>query len=455
MGEFDTTRQARESGKEDTQEPRHGDTLSEFDKVWVHENFIRVKGKEKHYYTLGTSAMLTDPVDLREAYWHNMRPVAIGCTVIETHNIMPAGTVELGESLQKETNELANSRIDNIKLVLNKRYVVKRGQQVDLRSLLRNAAGSITLATDPDQDIREMEFNDVTGSSYAEQDRLNLDYDELLGNFSGSSVQSNRKMNETVGGMAMIRQGANAMTQYLISVFAETWVEKVLKQLDALETEYETDTDLLGMVAAERDIMNKYGVTQITPGLLKAKCKVVTNMTNSATDPMIRLEQFLTAMTKYIEMVAAAPPDMDMNEVRKEIFGRLGYKDGSRFFIDQDSDIPQVVQELQGVIQQLTAKIEDQSVKAEAEQQGKIAITQMVEANKLQIAREKEASAAERERVKMQAERQMMLDKAMLESRDKANAARLDSDTKLATAKIADNTKRAEIALKKQAEQKQ
>lgn len=453
VADHDTTRNAREKGKEDTQAPRHGDALKDFDKVWVHENFIRVKGKEKQYYTLCTSARLTDPQDLEKAYWHNQRPIAIGSTIIETHNILPAGTVELGESLQKETNELANSRIDNIKLVLNKRFVVKRGQQVDLRSLIRNAAGSITLATNPDQDIREMEFNDVTGSSYAEQDRLNLDYDELLGNFSGSSVQSNRKMNETVGGMAMIRQGANAMTQYLISVFAETWVEKVLRQLDALEVAYETDVDLMGMIAEERDLQGKYGISAITPGLLQAKAKLVVNMTNSATDPMIRLEQFLIAMEKYMSLASTAPPDMDMSEIRKEIFGRLGYKDGSRFFVDQDGDTAAVIQQMQQQIQMLTGQIEDQAAKAEAEQQGKIAIAQMTEQNKAQIEASKQAAEIERLQIKLQAERQITLEKAQIESRDKANAARLDSQTKLqtagissdtalATAKLSDNTAR-------------
>lgn len=463
VSDHDTTRQARESGKEDTQAPRHGDALKDFDKVWVHENFIRVKGKEKHYYTLSTSAMLSDVRDLKEVYWHDQRPLTIGTAIIETHNILPASPVEMGESLQKETNELANSRIDNIKLVLNKRYVVKRGQQVDLKSLLRNAAGSVTLATNPTEDIREMEFNDVTGSSYAEQDRLNLDYDELLGNFSGSSVQSNRKMNETVGGMAMIRQGANAMTQYLISVFAETWVEKVLRQLDALEVAYETDVELMSMIADERNIKSKYGVAAITPGLLQAKAKLVVNMTNSATDPMIRLEQFLAAMSKYIEMTAAAPTDMDMSEVRKEIFGRLGYKDGSRFFVDQDSDIPVVIQQMQQTIQQLTQQIEDQTVKAQAEQQGKIAIAQMVEQSKAQIEAGKQQSETQRLQTKLQAERQMLLEKAMIESRDKANAAQLDSQTKLqtagissdtalATAKLSDNT--ARITATKESEPK-
>jgi hypothetical protein len=64
------------------------------------------------------------------------------------------------------------------------------------------------------EDVEALEFNDVTASSYAEQDRLNVDFDELLGNFSRSSVQTNRKLNETVGGMALISQGANQLTEF-------------------------------------------------------------------------------------------------------------------------------------------------------------------------------------------------------------------------------------------------
>lgn len=450
VSNLDTTKAARDQGKEDASTIQNEDPISDYDEIWIHENFMRVNGEEKTFYTLGTTHRLTEAKDLKDVYWHDMRPVAMGCAVIETHNVLPAGTVQLGESLQQETNELANSRIDNIKLVLNKRYIVRRGKQVDLKSLLRNAAGSITLATDPEQDIKQMEFNDVTGSSYAEQDRINLDYDELLGNFSGSSVQSNRKMNETVGGMSMIRQGANAMTQYLISVFAETWVEKVIKQLDALEVEYETDKELLSMIAQDRDILNKYGITEVTPGLLKAKCKVVTNMTNSATDPMIRLEQFLTAIQKYIELAEKAPPDMDMNEVKKEIFGRLGYKDGSRFFIDQDSDIPAVVQKMQQTIQQLTSEIQDQTVKAQAEQQGKIAIAQLQEQTKKELAQLSESAEDARLRLKIQAEYQQMIGKANIESRDKANQAKLSSDTELAKAQLADKAKVMDIAAKKE-----
>lgn len=385
FNDYDTTRSTREGDRTDSQEDQHTGTYSDFDMVMVHENFIRHKGEEIHYYTLGTVKRLTDPKPLKEVYWHDMRPVVLGSAILETHNNMPPGTVELGANLQRETNEVVNSRMDNVKLVLNKRYVVKRGQEVDLRSLVRNAPGSITLATDPDADIREMEFNDVTGSSYAEQDRLNVDYDELLGIFSNSSVQTNRKLNETVGGMQIARAEAGGMKQYLISVFSETWVEKVLRQLDSLEQAYESDLNLMMMIANERNIFERFQIPAISPEIMKQPAKVVVNVVNSATDPIIKLEQFLQAVQRYTEIVASAPPNMDLTEVRKEIFGKLGYKDGNRFFVDEGSDQAQVIQQLQQEIMQLTQAIEDQAAKAQAEQEAKIVIAQMTAQNQQQI----------------------------------------------------------------------
>jgi hypothetical protein len=73
--------------------------------------------------------------------------------------------------------------------VLNKRYKVKRNAQVDVEALTRNVPGGSQM-NDPEKDVIEMPTIDVTGSSYQEQDRLNVDFDELTGNFSQSSVMT-------------------------------------------------------------------------------------------------------------------------------------------------------------------------------------------------------------------------------------------------------------------------
>ena len=71
--------------------------------------------------------------------------------------------------MQAEINEVANQRIDNVKFAMNKRYWVRRNQQVDIRSITRNVPGSVTMMNDPEKDVKVQETNDVTSSAYQEQ----------------------------------------------------------------------------------------------------------------------------------------------------------------------------------------------------------------------------------------------------------------------------------------------
>ena len=359
---YDSTRQARSGETEDPKDPRYSRPLEDYDLVWVHENFMVVGGIDIHYYTLGTVARLSKPRPIKAVYLHNQRPFVVGTCVIEPHKAHPNSPVDLGKGLQKEANEVVNSRLDNVKLVLNKRWFVKRGRQVDLQSLVRNAPGSATLMNDPTTDVVPQEFADVTGSSYAEQDRINVDYDELAGSFSTGSVATNRKLGETVGGLQMLRGTSNTMAQYVIRIFSETWVEKVLHQLDALEQHYESDIELLTLMA-RRANLEKWGIQAVTEDLLMAPARVSVNVANSAQDPTVRLELFTYAMRTYAEFRNIMPPDIDPEPVKQYLFGLLGFRDASRFTVDHEGN-PEIAMRDQ-MIQQLQQALESKMMEME------------------------------------------------------------------------------------------
>lgn len=362
MVDYDTLRQARENKRQDplanTDSP-----ISDYEIVWCHENFIRREGEDMVYWTLGCHHVLTDPVPLKEVYFTGQRPFVVGTCVIEANKAVPDSLVQMGSSLQRETNDTVNQRRDNVSLVLNKRFIVKRGRDVDVQSLVRNVAGGVTMATNTD-DVLPIEFNDVTASSYQEQDRLNVDFDELTGNFSSSSVMTNRKLNETVGGMQMLGQGANQLTEYLIRTLVETWWEPVLRQLVKLEQAYETDKTILGLAGQKSaQTLQKYGVNQVTDALLDGELTVRVNVGMGATDPQTKLQKFTHAMVTSGQ-IAASVPGINEEAVRKELFGLAGYDNGSRFFL-QEQDLgtaklqqaQQLAQQQQQIIQQLQQQL--------------------------------------------------------------------------------------------------
>jgi hypothetical protein len=327
--EHDSLRQAREgANRQDSKDQAQGE--NEFTIVWVREHFMRVGGRDWLYYTLGATLMLSDPIPVEEVYLHG-RPFVLGFSVLEAHKVFPAGLVELGRDVQALANDIANQRIDNVRLVLNKRYFLRRGANVDLRSLLHNVPGGAVMTDNPEQDVRIVETPDVTSSAYAEQDRINMDFDELTGSFSASSVATNRQMNETVGGMDILNQGANAITEYQLRVFTETWVEPVLRQLVKLEQFYETDETILALAANKADLFQKFGIDQVTDQLLMQEVTVRVNVGMGATDPQKKVEKFMFGLNAVAQL-PSAPMRLKEGEIIAEVFGSLGYRDGSRFF---------------------------------------------------------------------------------------------------------------------------
>lgn len=361
---YDSTRQTREGNRQDSKSNENA-PMKEFETVWVHENFVRVDGEEVVYFTLGTEFLLTDPKPLKEVYFHGERPIVLGTAAIEAHKAMPDSPVIMGEQLQREANEIVNQRMDNVKLVLNKRWIAKRGAQVDLKSLVRNVPGSITMASDVMGDVRAVEFGDVTSSSYQEQDRLNVDYDELTGNFSQGSIMTNRKMGETVGGMNMISNSANQITEYTIRTLTETWVEKVLRQLVKLEQAYETDEVILALAADRAKLFQKYGINQVTDELLNKELTLTVNVGMGATDPQQKLGKFIAAMKSYAEIAQMNLPGVDMAEIGKEIFGLAGYRDGRRFLGNDDKEA--VVKEIMGQADQMIQQAQQALAQKEKE----------------------------------------------------------------------------------------
>jgi hypothetical protein len=370
--DMDPLRAARNDGKEDREALTS--EANEFDVVMVHLNFIKNDGETYAYYTLKDEHLLSEPMLLEEMFKHckdGRPPVQIGFCVLETHKPVPTSLSGLGAELQNETNEVANQRLDNVKYVLNKRSIVRRGANVDIESLLRNVPGGVTMANDVERDIREVSWPDVTSSSYQEQDRINVDMDELVGNFAQGSVMTNRKLNETVGGMRIMAQGANMLTEYTIRVFVETWVEPVLRQLIIMEQTYETDQVVLAVAAQKAKLFQRFGMNQVTDQMLAQELTLSVNVGMGATDPDTRLQRFMQTIGMYNQLSTQGSPDQNLPEIRKQLFGLAGFKDSARFFnpkIDpRIQKAMQMMQQAEGLAQKFVEQHKDRLIRRDAQ----------------------------------------------------------------------------------------
>jgi len=350
----DTIRSQREGNRPDSQEQTHD--IGDYNIVLVHENIAEVDGQQWVWYTILDQTMLSDPAPLDAQYAHG-RPFTIGITNLEANRQYPSSTPRLSRDVQRELNELRNQRIDNVSFVLNKRYFVARNRQVDTDSLRRNVPSSVTLMEDPKNDVQVVSTPDVTASSYQEQDRLNLDFDEVAGSFSQSSVQANRNLNETVGGMNILTTNANQVAAYKLRTFVETWVEPVLRQVVELERHYETDERVIRLASIAAGIDQ----TQVTDYLWAQETALTVSVGMGATNPQEKANLLLfgfNALKGLLADGALEQRGLNAREVAKEIFAMLGYRDGSRFFTwaDDDPVVAQLQQTIDSLQSQLAAK---------------------------------------------------------------------------------------------------
>ncbi|ROH87998.1 hypothetical protein ED236_00450 [Pseudomethylobacillus aquaticus] len=368
----DSIRLQREHGRTDSKEQTN--EIGAYTIVWVHMNFVRHKGRDYVFYTLGDQELLNTPSLVEHEFPHlagtGQRPIVFGVGTIEAHKVYPTSHPSMSRQVQAEINEVANLRIDNVRFALNKRYWVKRNRNVDIRSLVRNAPSSVTLMDDITTDARVVETNDVTGSAYQEQDRLNMDFDDIAGGFSGSSVATNRKLNETVGGMQMLSSSASQIGEYDLKVFTETWVEPVLRQVMLMEQAYETDETVL-MLAGERGkLFRRFGLNEITDEMLRKECTLNVNVGTGSTNTFNQLEKLVYAFSQVNQLLGEQGMSrLRSDEIVKEILGKVGYKDGGRFYVEEGEDpkYDELIATIQTLQQQLNEKKPPELLAAEIE----------------------------------------------------------------------------------------
>ena len=333
----DVTRRARETGRvpgkdTDTWKPK------DFDICWTRLNTIRWGGQDWVYRTLGSSGELLEaPRPIKEVWLHGERPYVVGSVVLETHKTYPSSKVELTRDLQRAANQDWNSRFDAVMLSLQPRQFVREGSGADINDLRTFMPAKVVMVKGkPGEPLG----NDITwdrpppvdASSFQEQQLINLDWDDLTGAYTNSSVQASQATQQSATGMHLMSGEASGLSEYELRMFGETFVERAIRLLVKLEQAYETDPVILALAGKKAGLFQRFGVSEITDDLLNQEVTVKVNVGIGATNPQMKMRQFLMvgeALSKMFGPMAAQAANFE--EISNELFGLAGYKDGQRF----------------------------------------------------------------------------------------------------------------------------
>jgi hypothetical protein len=379
----DSTRSARIGNMQDPTQEHRG--VSDYEIVWIQRHIHRWDGTDWEFYTLNNGKLLTDPDLLENTVFHGERDYILGIAMIETHKPLPTPLPALVKPLQDGINAIENQRNDNVLLVLNKRWKVKRGTNVDTASLMRNVPGGVA-QVDEMTDLEEINWQDVTASSYQEAAQKRQAFDDLVGNFNPMQMHQAGAPREAQGTIKMLQGPASLMTEYLLTTFAMTFVIPVLRQLVLLEQHYETDKTIMAIAGQKAKAYQKFQVDEITDDMLDHEVTTTVNVGMGATDPMAKIARFVYAVQSFAQVAAKPPAGVNLAEVWKELMALSGYQDGARF---STQDNPEMAN-LEKTNKALMMQVQDlKRHKADKETGNVVRLVSAREANqtKLQVAK--------------------------------------------------------------------
>ncbi len=330
-------RRARERGIDRFDESQTG---YEFDVIWVFETFMRTAGEDWTFISVDDQALLTDPKPVREVYPEQFgeRPVVMGYGAFEAFSIFPQSSAESWQPLQQESNDLRNLTMDAIKQNVMPVTKVRRGRQIDLDQLKRRGQGTAIMVNDKD-DVTWEKAPDVSAGTQILKQQLDIEFDDLAGQANYGTVQDNNALGKTLGGLKLAAGAANAVQEFDIRIWIETWCEPVLMQLVRLEQYYESDPIILGLCGERAKLIQKYGVNEITDELLENNVTIRVNIGLGAGDPQQRLAKFNSATQVALPLLQLDPKfqsgelTIDSEAVMSEVYGAAGYRDGGRRFV--------------------------------------------------------------------------------------------------------------------------
>ena len=356
--EAESIRRAREQGIDRFDRAQ---TTRHFDVIWVWETFIRTAGEDWCFFSIGNKHMLTDPKPVEEVYPEQFgeRPLTLGFGALEAFRIFPMSPVESWQMLQQETNDIRNLSLDSLKQNIMPVSKVVRGKNVDLDQLKRRGQGSSIMVMSKD-DVTWEKAPDLSEGVAQMTQELNIEFDDLSGQQNYGTTNAHNAVGDTLGGLKLAAGTANAVQEFDIRIWIETWCQTTLAQVTRLEQFYESDEIILGICGDRAKLMQKYGINEISNELLENSVTLTVNIGLGNGDPSQRLAKFNDAANIAVPLLEKDPDfangkkQIDGEAVMEEVFGAVGYKDGGKRFVKAGS--PQPNQMMQPQIDKLVSE---------------------------------------------------------------------------------------------------
>lgn len=342
-------------------------------KVWVHENIIRSPddGEDYVFWTMGNIKLLSPVYKLKDIYpWG--RPFVMGHMFFEENRVFPSSMADYAYDSQRQINDFNNILADALKKAVWPLILARSNSTFDTAMIQNAGAGTVIPLRDPQRDLVQMP-NEVSPQGVKEHlPFLMQQFNSIMGGVSTTTQQANDNGSNAVGNNVMQNNLQNQVIAMYMMNFNSTFVEPIIKMMLRIEQIFGVkDKKLFNTIFRKENLVHKYEDALKNAGYDTSAFKINKDFTDAdlitsievgigASSPQQKFEKFIAAMSSLTNLLSNPNSQLDTQEITKEYFSMLGYKNYMRF-INTTTD-PQV-QALQQQIQQLQQQLQQEQSK--------------------------------------------------------------------------------------------
>jgi hypothetical protein len=291
-------------------------SLIELLEVWTPRSILTVAGSGEGGITLLLRAE-------RNPFAHGELPF---CRIVDhlvPHEFWGIGELEPLEGIQELLNSLWNSRIDNVKLVLNSMFLAVMDYIEDPSDLQVRPAGIVRVreGVPLSEAVQPMELGEVTQSSYTEAAELERMTEKVSGVSPYQTGTDSASVNRTATGVALISEQGNTRFAHKVRIAELTGFRRLARQFASIIQQYsppQISVRLLNEVEG-------YQFMQIPADAIGGRFDFDIEAESSSQTESIRREQTLS----LFQMLAADPyvKPLKMRADVLKVFGRKNVQD--------------------------------------------------------------------------------------------------------------------------------
>lgn len=257
----------------------------------------------------------------RNPFAHGEKPFVRIVDHLVPHEFWGIGELEPLEGLQDVLNGLWNSRIDNVKLVLNSMFIAVQDYMVDMADLQVRPGGVIRVreGIPMDQAVSRFELGEITQSAYTEAGEIERMTEKVTGvsAYTGGSSDTG-SLNRTATGVAMITEQGGNRFAHKTRIAELTGFRRLGRHFGSILQQFMPETMVLRMEGPA-------GAQQwqtITADSIGGRFDYDIEAESSTQTESVRREQALS----LFQMLAADPYSKPL-KIREDVLRTFGKKD--------------------------------------------------------------------------------------------------------------------------------